>query len=382
MKDTTKNIVVTVVFLTIFVGLFLVNLFRTKTEISYSERRRLQAFPTVTMERIGNTEFMSDFASYATDQFVGRDWFRSIKAKFLYGILKQKDNNGIYIAEGHASKMIDQMKEKEVEQTAKNLNRLYSQYLTQLNVYYSIIPDKNYFLAEKNGYPHMDYSHFRQVIQQTMNSKMKYIGIFGNLALEDYYATDIHWKQENLPKIANRVLAAMGQEAIEESLEEHVLTPFYGMYYGQSALPLPADQLKYLTNDTIDAMTVKILKENSLTAETLQNGTFEWEERAMYDEKDFASIDPYNLYLNGPRAIIVIENPKATTDRELYYFRDSFGSSLAPLLAMQYRKVTLIDLRYLSSAFLQQVVDFKPGSDALLMYSTEVLNNGSVLDIR
>ena len=42
---------------------------------------------------------------------------------------------------------------------------------------------------------------------------------------------------------------------------------------------------------------------------------------------------PYDLFLGGPKALLRIENPAANNDRTLIVFRDSFGSSLVPLLA-------------------------------------------------
>ncbi len=82
------------------------------------------------------------------------------------------------------------------------------------------------------------------------------------------------------------------------------------------------------------------------------------------------------MYLSGARALLTIENPEAKTDRELIIFRDSFGSSLAPLLVQGYAKVTLVDIRYLRADMLDQVMDFY-GQDVLFLYSTLVLNNSS-----
>lgn len=59
-------------------------------------------------------------------------------------------------------------------------------------------------------------------------------------------------------------------------------------------------------------------------------------------------------------------------------FRDSFGSSLVPLLVQDYAKVTLVDIRYVASDFVGQFVDFH-GQDVLFLYSTLVLNSSSTL---
>ena len=59
-------------------------------------------------------------------------------------------------------------------------------------------------------------------------------------------------------------------------------------------------------------------------------------------------------------------------------FRDSFGSSLVPLIVQDYKTVTLVDIRYMDSRMLGQFVEFK-GQDVLMLYSTLVLNSGKTL---
>ena len=64
------------------------------------------------------------------------------------------------------------------------------------------------------------------------------------------------------------------------------------------------------------------------------------------------------MFLSGPAAVLTVDNPNAQTQRELIVFRDSFGSSLVPLLVPGYSKVTLLDIRYVATEFLPQVVEF------------------------
>jgi hypothetical protein len=73
-----------------------------------------------------------------------------------------------------------------------------------------------------------------------------------------------------------------------------------------------------------------------------------------------------------------LENPLAETERELVIFRDSFGSSLAPLLLDGYRKITLIDLRYVSSSYLDKLITFDQ-QDVLFLYSVGLVNSGRLL---
>jgi hypothetical protein len=96
---------------------------------------------------------------------------------------------------------------------------------------------------------------------------------------------------------------------------------------------------------------------------------------------DGSSMDNYDIFLDGPAALITIENPAADTDRELILFRDSFGSSIAPLFVEAYAKVTLVDLRYLSSEYLGDYVSFGE-ADVLFLYSTTILNTSEMLKVK
>ena len=84
------------------------------------------------------------------------------------------------------------------------------------------------------------------------------------------------------------------------------------------------------------------------------------------------------MFLGGSKSLITIENPDALSDKELIIFRDSFGSSLTPLLIESYSKITVIDIRYIMSSNLGMFVDFD-NQDVLFMYSLPVLNNSSTL---
>ena len=139
-----------------------------------------------------------------------------------------------------------------------------------------------------------------------------------------------------------------------------------GVYYGQAALPLKADTLYYLDSE--------ILQQCKVTS----YDTGKPVETVIYNMKKAEEKDPYEMFLSGTSALQVIENPSAKTEKELIVFRDSFGSSLVPLLVDEYSKITVIDIRYVQSNVLGQFVDFH-GQDTLFLYSTVVLNNSMSL---
>ena len=156
----------------------------------------------------------------------------------------------------------------------------------------------------------------------------------------------------------------MGVTLTGEYTENLLDRPYYGVYCGYAALPMEPDELRYLTSEALADCTV-------YNYETGKTGT-------VYDMEKGEGNDPYELFLSGSVSLLTIENPNAETDRELIVFRDSFGSSLAPLLAEGYAKITLADIRYLPAAQLGKLLDFH-GQDVLLLYSAAVLNNSETL---
>ena len=119
-----------------------------------------------------------------------------------------------------------------------------------------------------------------------------------------------------------------------------------------------------MTSDVLEACTV-------YNYETQTTGP-------IYDLEKGNGKDPYEVFLSGSVSLLRIDNPAADTDRELIIFRDSFGSSLAPLLAEGYKTITLVDIRYLGSPMLGRMLDFH-GQDVLFLYSTGVLNHSETL---
>lgn len=333
-------------------------------EVSSAERRPLAQMPDLSVKGVLSGQFMSNFDAYSLDQFPLREDFRGIKAKVLAALGRQ-DNNGIYAVGEHLAALEYPYDAKSVGYAAGRMQYVYQQYLaeSEASVYLSIVPDKGYFLAAESGRPAMDYQTLAEDLQEGLPFA-EYIDIFGALTAEDYYYTDAHWRQENLLPVAEKLAEGLGVELSAEYECREAREPFYGVYAGQYALPHGADTLKWLTNEQLAAMTVY----------DYESGGY----LTVYDESKLDGQDPYEMYLGGPKSLLVLENPAAESDRELVVFRDSFGSSIVPLLAEAYAKITLVDIRYVSPAFLGSFMQFD-GQDVLFLYSTGVLNNSITL---
>ena len=403
--------------------------FHTPNQVSISERRRLAQLPEFTADSILDGTFMSRFERYSQDQFPFRDTFRRFKSEALFSVYQQKDVHGIYMADGYAATIEDEINEASVAHALSAFENVYNLYLKDGHhaIYAAIVPDKGYYLAEKNGYPSMDYESFFQKFEDGM-PYASFIDLTPTLSLESFYRTDSHWRQEALLDTAQVIQTAMaaGEAGEKDTTEDayassvssntnenkisenktnkskndisiHQATDsFYGVYYGQAELPMSPDTISYVDSEIISQAQVY----NFETGKT--SGVYDWDKLDGYDAYDF--------FLSGPAALLTIENPNASSsalsnasnnapsnmpsnilsnapsakeDCDLIVFRDSYGSSLIPLLIDKYSKIIVIDIRYVVPEMLGEFIDLSSDAvdraDVLFLYGTILLNDSSTL---
>lgn len=365
MSNKIKSIVLSSLFCIIVFGLFFASAFLQDEKYSESERRELASFPEVSVSTILSGDFMEKFESYTLDQFPLRDAFRTLKAKVSFSLFSQKDNNKLYMHDGFICKQLYPLNEESVSYAFSRMEYIYKTYLNKNtnNIYLSVIPDKSAFAAESANQLSLDYNKLYSLVKEK-NTFAEYIDISSLLTLEDYYYTDTHWKQEKITDVAEKIATSMGAKAYEK-YEKGLLTDnFYGVYYGQFALSANKDSIYCLTNEAIENCKVFDYQNNK--------------EISVYNEEKVNDKDPYEAYLSGPLSLVEIENPNAESEKELVIFRDSFGSSIAPLLTRSYKKIILADIRYLPSTVMGKYIDFE-NKDILFLYSAMLLNDSSVM---
>ncbi|MBR5514706.1 MAG: hypothetical protein IKU52_00720 [Clostridia bacterium] len=315
--------------------------------------------PQITVESVKSTKFMRDFENYTLDQFPIRDTFRGIKAFTSKYIFNLSENNGLYEKDGYIAKKEYPMNQSSYSYASKKFNFLYEKYFKENDVYIAVIPDKNEFIGDLKIEGEAVRRHFEKE-----SAFAEYLDIYPCLSIDSYYKTDTHWKQEELIPAASYLAEQMGTAIPEEYTKELAYDSFEGVYYGQFALPVKKDEIYFLHNEIIDSYKVY----------DYQNG----KDIETYDRESLKGKDPYEAYLGGSLSLISIGNPKADNKKELIIFRDSFGSSIAPLLAQGYSRVTLVDIRYIQSAALGNFINTE-NADVLFLYSNLVLNNSNTL---
>ena len=353
-----RNLITVIVMSLFFFGMFAWTVMADTPDYSDSERRVLASFPEVSIEDILDGDFAEGFDQYAVERFPGRDTWRSLKS-YASKVFLQKDNNGIYTAEGHISKIEYPMNTDMLDYVASVFTKVNEKYLTDANVYFAIVPDKNRYLAEKSGYLSLDYDEFTAYMTGKLDFA-EYIEIADLLDAHDYYNTDSHWRQEKIVDVAERISSKMGCKFNDNFEVETATTNFEGVYLGQSALRWQPDTINYLINDAIKNAEVSIYGEADV--------------KPVYNDEKLKGKDPYEMFLSGNQPVVTIKNDNNNSGNRLIMFRDSFGSSIAPLLIESYSEIILVDLRYISSDMIGEYVDFS-NADVLFIYSTSMLNN-------
>ena len=295
------------------------------------------------------------------DNFYQRETFRKLKTSVELDVFKKQAVNKIYKYNDFLVEQIYPLDEKSVTNLTNKINYIKDSYLKETNkIYYSIIPDKNYYTD--NNHLKLDYDKMKQIMQNNLKD-LQYIDIFQDLGLDSYYYTDSHWKQEKLQNVAKTIAQNMNFN-ISENYNEQKVATFKGVYAGQLPINTKEDEIRILINNTIGYA-------NVYNYETKEQGE-------IYNFKKLNGYDKYDIYLSGATPLIEISNSNNKENKTLIIFRDSYASSLAPLLTEGYSKITLVDTRYISPKILNEYVDFE-NADILFLYSTLVINSSMAL---
>lgn len=272
----------------------------------------------------------------------------------------------VYVYQGYAVTTEAGYDQKSLDYAALKFQQLYDSYLTgnDGHIYLSVVPDKGSFTAPPEGYTPASAQETADTLLAQLDF-VQYVDIAPGLTLEDYYRTDPHWRQECLVATAQTLAQAMDVPLAGDFQENAIDVPFYGAYAEKAGEPLVADTLRYLTGEVLDACTVYDYETDA--------------QEPLYDLSAVETDTPYDLYLQGSRSLLRIDSPLSASDKTLVVFRDSFGSSLIPLLAESYRTIYAVDIRCLSSQMVGRFLSFDGSEDVLFLYSTMVLQNSRTM---
>ena len=350
-----KEKIIAIGFSIIIISVGLISFILKDNKISLIERRKLTTTSDV------SKDFFDNIEDYLSDQFPLRNELLSLNSSYERDILGNKEKNDVYVIDDIIYEKNYPLNEKSVNNFVNKINYIKDKYFKNNKTYYSIIPDKAYFLDE-DKYLKLDYN---KLINSLNNLNGDYINIIDKVKIDDYYKTDIHIKQESWLKLVPYLSQKLGFNYYNINYQKKVFNDFYGASYSK-VINGNKDKLTYLVNSYQDSLIVNHLEHGN---------------KPLYEGNKLGTSDSYDVFLSGPSAFIEISNKNSTSNKELVVFRDSFGSSLIPLLTPYYSKITLIDLRYISSDLLSNYLNVNNNQEVLFLYSTLIINDSNILKV-
>lgn len=328
---------------------------------SEKEKRVLAAKPEFSKETLLDGSFMEDYEAYVTDQFVARDKWIGMKNSVELAMQKQ-EINGVYLCDDDY--FIEKHEEADfppelVEEKLALLEPLVERWDAKV----MLVPTADNIM--KNRLPdyaeYFDQSAFLETVAERVGED-NYIDVYSTL-LEHrdeglYYRTDHHW---------NSLGAYYGYKAWEEAMGypelnynpdsmKTVSEDFLGTLYSKVNIEVKPDTIKYFPSTDILPKTV--IYDMSVRKDS------------YYEAKHLDTMNQYGFFLDDNHPFIEIDTG-ISNGKTLFLIKDSYANCMVPLMAPQYEKIYVIDLRYMNGQLFPFMESYEPeeGMDVLVLYN-------------
>ncbi len=357
MKNLYKKIMVALfaVFLTGMPILTLVFLSPEEKTFSENENRYLAGFPEYNFESYKNEEFMEGFDDWISDRFFGReDWI--VMKNTSNKLLGKTENNGVFVNNGMMMQKWDGYDEAVYQKNLDAINGFLERH-GEIPTYFMLVPNAQEIYKE--NVPKFaeigDQKEFIEKFYGSLKNITGTIDVYSVLAANKdsyiYYRTDHHWTSYG----AYLAYIAAGKELGYEGINldkfsvEHASNSFKGTLYSRtldSSVKLDTMDYYTLTDNEPEVMVSVFDEYDSKTG----NITFK-EYDSMYFREYLDTKDKYSSFLGQNSPIVTVENENAKSDKSLLIIKDSYAHSIVPFLTKEYKKVTMLDLRYIRTDF-------------------------------
>lgn len=357
-RSRTGRYVPAFVFLIFIFGMAVWFLFYPKSDYSSSEKRYLQQFPEVTVDKVLDGTFGTEFESYFADQFPARSFWVGLNA---YYSLDTGNNgaNGVYnCGNGYLiNKPVSTDNKLE-----KNVNTIVK-FKNSINVPVTVIfaPSTGYVADDVLPDVHDKYNddaYFEQISSTLNTNGISFVDLrktFKDAYAEGnqlYYKTDHHWTTLGAYTAYEKLCEQLNiTPAPKEKFDIKTYGGFYGTTYSTSGFWFTQpDSIQIWDNPENTEQNIKV---------KISEGTDTKEYGSMYFYNHLEEDDKYPVFIDGNHALTEITNSNAKGGTILLV-KDSFSHSLAPFLAENYSKIILVDMRYYKMSVSQIVEQEKP----------------------
>ncbi len=358
MKNLYKKIMIVLfaLFLAVIPILTLVFLSPEEKPFSENENRYLAKFPTLSFETYNNKKFMNGFDTWVSDRFFGREQWIELKNKTNTAIGKT-EINGVFIKNNMMMEAWEGYDQETYDKNLKAINNFAGKH-KDMPMFFLLTPNAQEIY--KSNVPAFAPIESQKKFIDNFYSSL--VGFKGTVdvysALQEksessyiYYRTDHHWTSYGAFLAYQAAAPVLEYESYPYSAFEieHASHDFRGTLFSKT---LDFD----VTPDVIDYYTVSKgepqVKVSVYDKYDNQTGKIKYKEYDSMYFREFLDVkDKYSSFLGQNSPLVTVENPSAKTEKSLLVIKDSYAHSLVPFLSKEYKKVTMVDLRYIHIDF-------------------------------
>jgi hypothetical protein len=358
-------------FLVIFAFLIIV---LPKSEFSDMENRLLSSFPKISFSSIKDKETMTGIENYISDHFPLRTDWVEVKTDTEIAIGK-RDINGVYILKNRFTQKITAVDNNTVDNNIKGINDFAERH--EKPVFVCLVPTAAAAYADElpEYAPNLDQKTFINSVYNRLNSHINNLSVFDILQSDRddyiYYRTDHHWTTRGAFVAYNAMAKKLGFTPLSMSSFdiEHATYDFYGSLFSE------------VLYNGIEPDTINLYITNTKTRVTSVNVTTNFGEPpqvfdSVYFREYLEKKNKYPVFLGENQPLVTINS--TSSGGKLLIIKDSYANSFAPFLTEHYKKITLVDMRYINVS-LEQVVDIDEYDQILFLYNVNSFNTDTNL---
>ena len=348
----------------VYLGIFLIlQLTYPKQTFSELENRALASKPQLSLERILDGRFTSDYETYIADQFPLRNRFITLKSN-TERILQKKEVNGVFIgADGY---LLQNFSVPDMERTYRNAGYI-NTLADSFNVYVALVPTATKIAEDKLPKFATPYDEGQYIsdFYSALSPKVYKVPVLETLisaykeGQDLYYKTDHHWTTlgayYGYTSFCNT--AHLIATAFEDFTVQTVSTDFYGSLFSKG-------NFTYLAPDSVQIFYPKNKNPLTITYE-LSGNTKE----SLYNYDYLNQKDKYSIFLDGNHPLIRIKT-STKNGRKLLVIKDSYANCMIPFLTAHYEEIQIIDLR-MANFPIQTYATENQIDDILLLYNVQ-----------
>lgn len=350
------------------------NAMKKDSDFSETENRMLAQKPELGWKEISDGSFMKDYESYVSDQFIGRDWWISLKLS-ADRLLGKKESNGVYL--GKEKYLMEVLSKPDEKNLKRNLDAIVSfqKKHTDLNFFFTMIPNAAYILTDymPADAPVRDQAKDIESVKEKLGSDIHFLDVTDTMKEHQadgiYYKTDHHWTSRGAYEVFKKIAPEL---QIENPTSEYEIYPvtdeFSGTLASKSGYRKASDTIEiYVPKNVKNDYVVYYPNEQRKTA-------------SMYESDRLNQKDKYEVFFGGNHALVDITTT-CEQERCLLLFKDSYANSFVQFLTPYFREIVMVDPRYYYED-IENVISSKKVTDVLFLYNINTfLGDNSLADV-